>query len=139
MIVKSRILKYFSNTISITVGAISHHRQSVDSAAMADFRPSDIQLNLLNNTNPTPTTTTVASTVASEVVMLPSNLAYSGSSLHHPHHRHHRPFPLQSSSKNQSSASSVLPPSSPASASAASVASAGTPPTSSQTLFTDIP
>ena len=123
---------------SVGASASNLSRQSVDSAAMPDFRPSDIQLNLLNNT----TTTTSSSSVSvstpttSEVVMLPSNLAFSSSSLHHPHHRHHRPFPLQSSKTITTTAGT---PASLVTSPTSVVASTTTPTPSSQTLFTDIP
>ena len=50
-------------------------RSSIDSSAMADYRPSDIQLNFLNNASNLASVTSV-----SEVVIVPSNLQSSGGS-----------------------------------------------------------
>ena len=49
-------------------------RTSIDSAAMVDYRPSDIQLNFLNNAS------LASATSVSEVVIVPSNLQSGGSS-----------------------------------------------------------
>lgn len=66
-------------------------RTSIDSAAMADYRPSDIQLNFLNNaTQASLASTAAASAVSaasvasiSEVVIVPSNLQSGGSTTVH--------------------------------------------------------
>jgi len=121
-------------------------RTSIDSAAMVDYRPSDIQLNFLNNASNLASVTSV-----SEVVIVPSNLQSSGGSsqvgasdnglgqgsvaapsagapsgsggIHHPHHRHHRPYSAFARGSATSTTSAVT----------------GSSTISHSTMFTDIP
>ncbi len=129
----SRRRQRFDNAIFFVDGA----RHSIDSAGMTDFRPSDIQLNLLSNASATTSVTdkTIVTTT-SEVVILPSSLVTNtasntnttagpssgggGGGGYHPHHRHHRPFPLHYRSNTGSS-------------------SVNNSPMSHSSLFTDIP
>ena len=101
-------MNIFSPIYTVSVGA----RHSIDSTAMTDYRPSDLQMGIVVG----------SPTSNSELVMLPSNLTSSNeaaavvapspnttSNLHHPHHRHHRPFPLSKSGSSHSSMFTDIP------------------------------
>ena len=91
---KLRSCTYFKKFVNFSVGA----RHSIDSTAMTDFRPSDIQLNLLTNSSgqthgltsaisnlnspvggaPCHPVPAPAPATPTEVVILPSNLSGGG-------------------------------------------------------------